>query len=87
MHTITLSTKGQFTINKNLMEHLGVRGGEKIQVLKTPDGGLKILPDRSKGSVMDFAGYFKTDIHLTDAQIKECIENCYAEAGMKGIEE
>ena len=86
MHTITVSTKGQFTINKNLMEHLGINGGEKIQVSKTPDGGLKILPDKSKGSVLDFAGYFKTDIHLTDEEIKECIEDSYVEAGMKGIE-
>ncbi|MDR1889589.1 MAG: AbrB/MazE/SpoVT family DNA-binding domain-containing protein [Zoogloeaceae bacterium] len=87
MNTITLSTKGQFTINKTLMEHMGVRGGEKIQVTKTPDGGLKIMPDRSKGSLMDLACSIKTDVHLTDEELEECIADCYAEAGMQGLEE
>jgi bifunctional DNA-binding transcriptional regulator/antitoxin component of YhaV-PrlF toxin-antitoxin module len=87
MHTMTLTAKGQFTINKSLMEHLGVKGGEKILVKKTADGGLKIEAEKKQGNVMDFAGFFKTDIHLTDDEINECIAAAYVEAGMRGLEE
>jgi bifunctional DNA-binding transcriptional regulator/antitoxin component of YhaV-PrlF toxin-antitoxin module len=87
MNILTLSTKGQFTINKALMEHMGLKGGEKIRVTKTSDGGLKIMPDKSKGSLMDFAGYFKTDIHLTDEELEQCIADSYVKAGMQGLEE
>jgi bifunctional DNA-binding transcriptional regulator/antitoxin component of YhaV-PrlF toxin-antitoxin module len=87
MNTVTLSTKGQLTLNRSLMEHLGIKGGEKLNLSKTADGGLKILPEKNRGSVMDFAGCIKTDIHLTDDEIEQCIADSYAAAGMQGLEE
>jgi bifunctional DNA-binding transcriptional regulator/antitoxin component of YhaV-PrlF toxin-antitoxin module len=84
---MTLTSKGQFTINKSLMEHLGVKGGERILVKKTPDGGLKIEAEKSLHSIREFAGIFKTDIHLTDEEIAECIRQSYVEQGMRGLDE
>jgi bifunctional DNA-binding transcriptional regulator/antitoxin component of YhaV-PrlF toxin-antitoxin module len=86
MRTVTLSTKGQLTLNKSLMEYLGIKSGGKVNLTKTADGGLKILPEKSKGSAMDFAGFFKTDIHLTDDEINQCIADSHAAAAMQGIE-
>ncbi|MDR1350920.1 MAG: AbrB/MazE/SpoVT family DNA-binding domain-containing protein [Zoogloeaceae bacterium] len=86
MNSVTLSTKGQLTINKSLMEYLGTKGGEKIDVTKTADGGLKLLVKRSKGSVMDLAGSIQSDIHLTDEELEQCIADSYAAAGMQGVE-
>lgn len=87
MHTVTLSTKGQLTINKSLMEYMGTKGGEKMNLTKTADGGLKILPQRSKGSLMDLAGSIPTDVHLSDDEVQQCIADSYAAAGMQGLEE
>jgi bifunctional DNA-binding transcriptional regulator/antitoxin component of YhaV-PrlF toxin-antitoxin module len=38
MSTLTVTAKGQVTLRKDLLEHLGVRPGEKIAVDKLPDG-------------------------------------------------
>jgi bifunctional DNA-binding transcriptional regulator/antitoxin component of YhaV-PrlF toxin-antitoxin module len=80
MRIVTLSPKGQLTLNKSLVEYLGMKGGGKVNVTKTADGGLKILPGKSTGSVMDFAGFFKTDVHLTDDEINQCIAGSQAAA-------
>jgi bifunctional DNA-binding transcriptional regulator/antitoxin component of YhaV-PrlF toxin-antitoxin module len=87
MNTITVSTKGQFTLNKTLMEYLGIKGGEKINLTKTADGGLKILHKKNKGSLMDLAGSIKSDIHLSDEELQQCIADSYAAAGVQGLEE
>ncbi|MDR0529491.1 MAG: AbrB/MazE/SpoVT family DNA-binding domain-containing protein [Zoogloeaceae bacterium] len=86
MRSITLSTKGQLTINKSLMEHMGTKGGEKMHVTKTADGGIKILPDRNRGSLMDLAGSIPSNIHLSDEELEQCIADSYAAAGMQGLE-
>ena len=41
MSTLTVTAKGQVTLRKDVLEHLGVHPGEKITVNKLPDGGLR----------------------------------------------
>jgi bifunctional DNA-binding transcriptional regulator/antitoxin component of YhaV-PrlF toxin-antitoxin module len=38
MSTLTVTAKGQVTLRKDLLKHLGVNPGEKITVDKLPDG-------------------------------------------------
>ena len=53
MRTLTVTAKGQVTLRKDLLTHLGVRPGEKITVDKLPDGRLKMKAVRPTGKISD----------------------------------
>ena len=42
MPTLTVTTKGQITLRQDLLKHLGVVPGQKVEVHKLPDGTLTI---------------------------------------------
>ena len=46
MTTLTITAKGQVTLKKELLQHLGVKPGQKIEVEPTADGRLIVLPAR-----------------------------------------
>ena len=54
-----LSAKGQITLRKDLLRHLGVRPGEKIAVDKFPDGRIEMKAARPTGKISDVFGIFK----------------------------
>lgn len=79
MVEMTLTAKGQFTFNKALMEHLGVKAGDKISVSKYPDGSLRISASKKRGDLMALAGVFKhsTDVKLSDNELNQAIADAY----------
>ena len=60
MSTLTVTAKGQVTLRKDLLEHLGVHPGEKITVDKLPDGRIEVKAARPIGDVSDVFGSLKT---------------------------
>jgi AbrB family looped-hinge helix DNA binding protein len=58
MSTLTVTAKGQITLPKNLLKHLGVRPGEKIAVAKLP-GGRLVVSARPTGKISDVFGLLK----------------------------
>ena len=40
--TLTVTAKGQITLRKEVLEHLGVRPGDKVDVDLLKDGGLQV---------------------------------------------
>ena len=42
MSTLTVTAKGQVTLRKDLLKHLGIHPGEKIAVDKLPDGRIEM---------------------------------------------
>lgn len=42
MSTLTVTAKGQVTLRKDVLEHLGVTPGQKIDVTKLPDGRIEV---------------------------------------------
>jgi AbrB family looped-hinge helix DNA binding protein len=42
MSTLTVTAKGQVTLRKDLLEHLGIAPGEQIDVEKLPDGRIEV---------------------------------------------
>jgi AbrB family looped-hinge helix DNA binding protein len=42
MGTLTVTAKGQVTLRKDVLEHLGVGPGEQIDVTKLPDGKIEV---------------------------------------------
>jgi bifunctional DNA-binding transcriptional regulator/antitoxin component of YhaV-PrlF toxin-antitoxin module len=87
MIEMTLTAKGQFTFDKSLLEHLGVKAGEKIAIKKQPDGSLKINASKKHRNIMDLIGSLetKTNVKLTDDELNAAIANAYIEHGMRGL--
>lgn len=59
MHTLTVTAKGQVTLRKDLLEHLGVHPGEKIVVDKLPDGRIEVKAARPTGKISDVFNFLK----------------------------
>ena len=87
MATLTVTTRGQVTFRKDVLRHLGVRPGEKIELELLPGGKATLRPARKKGKIEDFFGCLagKTNVKLTIAQMNKAIGEAAAEAGMAGL--
>jgi len=71
--TLTVTAKGQVTLRKDVLRHLGVQPGEKIVVDKLPNGQLKVRAARQTGHISKFFGSLQKDdgICLTIDEINE----------------
>ena len=61
MGTLTVTAKGQVTLRKDVLEHMGVHPGEKITVNKLPDGKIEVTAARPTGKISDAFGFLKRD--------------------------
>jgi bifunctional DNA-binding transcriptional regulator/antitoxin component of YhaV-PrlF toxin-antitoxin module len=59
MSTLTVTAKGQVTLRKDLLKHLGVNPGEKISVDKLPDGRVEMKAARATGKISDVFNFLK----------------------------
>lgn len=59
MSTLTVTAKGQVTLRKDLLEHLGVRPGEKISVDKLAGGRIQMKAFRPIAKISDAFGILK----------------------------
>jgi AbrB family looped-hinge helix DNA binding protein len=59
MSILTVTAKGQVTLRKDVLEHLGVHPGEKITVNKLPDGKIEVKAARPTGKISDVFGLLK----------------------------
>ncbi len=56
MSTLTVTARGQVTFRKDVLQHLGIRPGEKIEVDKQPDGTVTLRAARPLGKIDSFLG-------------------------------
>jgi AbrB family looped-hinge helix DNA binding protein len=61
MSTLTVTAKGQVTLRKDLLEHLGVQPGEKITVEKLPNGRIEVKAVRPTGKISDAFDFLKRE--------------------------
>jgi bifunctional DNA-binding transcriptional regulator/antitoxin component of YhaV-PrlF toxin-antitoxin module len=61
MDTLTVTAKGQVTLRKELLRHLGVRAGEKIALDMLPNGRLEVRAARPTREISDVFGSLKTE--------------------------
>lgn len=59
MTTLTVTAKGQVTLRKDLLEHLGVGPGDKIDVDMLPDGRIAVRAARPNGKISAVFGLLK----------------------------
>ena len=58
MITLTITAKGQVTLRREVLEHLGVGPGEQIDVTKLPDGRIEVRA-AAKGEISSLFGMLK----------------------------
>ncbi len=83
MTTLTVTARGQVTFRKDVLQHLGIRPGEKIELDKLPDGRVTLKAARPAGKIDSFLGLLagKTKKIATLDEINEA-----ATAGWAGEE-
>ena len=56
MTTLTVTAKGQVTFRKEVLQHLGINPGEKINLDLLPDGRGLLRAARPSGTIKGFVG-------------------------------
>jgi bifunctional DNA-binding transcriptional regulator/antitoxin component of YhaV-PrlF toxin-antitoxin module len=80
MPTLTVTAKGQITLRQELLRHLNVAPGQKVEVDKLPDGRLMVQPAQKRGSIAAFSGSLAKEgtPRLTIEEINEAIADGWA---------
>jgi len=56
MATLTVTARGQVTFRKDVLRHLGIKPGEKIQLNLLPNGQAALKAARPAGTIDGFIG-------------------------------
>lgn len=56
MNALTITSKGQVTLKKDLLKHLGLGPGDKVNVALLPDGRAELRAAVPQGSIDGFVG-------------------------------
>ena len=56
MTTLTITAKGQVTLKRELLNHLGVGPGEKVEIDKLPEGQIVVRAAVQNGPIANFIG-------------------------------
>ncbi len=56
MTTLTITAKGQVTLKQELLRHLGVVPGDRIEIDKLSDGRIVVRSASQNGTIADFIG-------------------------------
>ncbi len=80
MSTLTVTAKGQVTLRKDVLKHLGIHPGEKITVNKLPDGRIEVKAARPTGQISEVFNLLKraNGPRLSIEQINQVIAQGWA---------
>ena len=56
MTTLTVTARGQVTFRKDVLQHLGIKPGEKIELDKLPDSRVALRAAKPPGTIDGFLG-------------------------------
>jgi antitoxin PrlF len=57
MTTLTVTARGQVTFRKDVLRHMGIAPGEKVELDKLPDGRVTLRAARPTGNIDSFLGF------------------------------
>jgi antitoxin PrlF len=63
MASLTVTVKGQVTLKRDLLRHLGIKPGERVDLEKLPGGELRVRAARPTGTIDGF-------LHSLDGKVK-----------------
>ncbi len=56
MASLTVTARGQVTLRKDVLQHLGIKPGGKMELQKLPGGQVALRAERPQGTIDDFIG-------------------------------
>jgi bifunctional DNA-binding transcriptional regulator/antitoxin component of YhaV-PrlF toxin-antitoxin module len=56
MSSLAVTMKGQVTLKRELLQHLGIKPGERVELVKLPGGELRLKAARPAGTIESFIG-------------------------------
>lgn len=80
MSTLTVTARGQVTFRKEVLQHLGIKPGERIELDLLPDGRAELKAAQPKGTFRQLQGILKDKTNGARLSIQE-INKAIAEAG------
>jgi AbrB family looped-hinge helix DNA binding protein len=80
MATLTITARGQVTLRKKVLDHLGIKPGGKMELELLPDGRGVIMAAKPTGKIQDFFGVLagKTKKVATIEEINEAAAEGWA---------
>lgn len=80
MTTLTVTARGQVTFRKDVLQHLGIKPGEKIELHLLPDGRGILKAARPSGTIESFVGMLagRTKKIATIEEINEATARAWA---------
>ncbi|MES2861686.1 MAG: AbrB/MazE/SpoVT family DNA-binding domain-containing protein [Pseudomonadota bacterium] len=61
MTVLTVTTKGQVTLKKDVLRHLGIQPGQKVDIDLLPGGRVEVKAVRATGNISDVFGRLKVE--------------------------
>jgi AbrB family looped-hinge helix DNA binding protein len=84
MAKLSITSKGQVTLRKEVLQHLGLRPGDKVAVDLLPDGRATLSPVRTQQTFRDLASVLKGRTNgkrLSIDELNDAIASAGADAG------
>ena len=80
MAILTVTARGQVTFKKGVLQHLGIKPGEKIELNLLPDGRGVLQAARATGDIKDFVGMLsgRTGKAVSIDEMNTVISNAWA---------
>ncbi len=80
MTTLTVTARGQVTFRKDVLQHLGLKPGDKIELDLLPEGRIVLKAARPAGTIANFVGLLagKTQKVATIEEINEAAAQGWA---------
>jgi bifunctional DNA-binding transcriptional regulator/antitoxin component of YhaV-PrlF toxin-antitoxin module len=80
MGALTITAKGQVTLRKELLTHLGVVPGDRVEVDMLPDGRVQIRAVKPTGKIAEVFGLLKREggPRLSIEEINEVVAEGWA---------
>ena len=89
MVALTLTAKNQLTLRKEVVKHLGLKPGDKVEARLRPDGRVELVAPRVKtGKISDAFGIItvRSDTPcLSIEEMNDIIAEGWAEKGRRGL--
>lgn len=66
MTTLVVTAKGQITLKRDLLKHIGIQQGQQVEIVKLPDGELRI---KAKSETQPISSVFGLLKHKTAGKV------------------
>jgi bifunctional DNA-binding transcriptional regulator/antitoxin component of YhaV-PrlF toxin-antitoxin module len=88
MAIVSITSRGQVTLRKEILHHIGIKPGEKLEIELLPGGEFRGRAVRKRGKIEDVFGMLtgKTDVKLTIEEMDEAIGEAVVEEFLRGVQ-